>query len=265
MKKETNSTRLSVQNLKKSFGGVHAVNGVDLAVGEGQIVGVIGPNGSGKTTMFNLITGLVEADEGNIFFGEQKRDLVGEKPWSVFAHGISRTFQNIRLPLGLSVLDNVMVGLYLGLKTNWIDIILGRSNVDAENSESRDRAYEAIKFVSPQLASRSDRLVAELAYPDRRRVEIARALVSQPKLLLLDEPTAGMNSQETDELATDIQKINEQGITVLLVEHKMKFVSTLAKRVAVLNFGQKIAEGGYDEIKSNPAVIEAYLGRRRVQ
>jgi ABC-type branched-subunit amino acid transport system ATPase component len=261
----SSSSLLSIRQLKKSFGGVHAIRGVDLDVSEGEIVGVIGPNGSGKTTTFNVITGLIRADGGNIFWKSQACDLVSQKPWSIFGHGIARTFQNIRLPLGLTVLENIMVGLYLQQEANWLDVIVGRKKVWKQDQTARDRAFEAIQFVSPPLAKAPDRLVAELAYPDRRRVEIARAIVSQPKMLLLDEPTAGMNPRETEELADDILKINENGITVLLVEHKMKFVSALAKRVAVLNFGQKIAEGSYEEIRSDAAVVEAYLGRRRSQ
>jgi branched-chain amino acid transport system permease protein len=256
---------LSIRQLKKSFGGVHAIRGIDLDVGEGEIVGVIGPNGSGKTTTFNVITGLIRADGGNIYWKSNERDLVSERPWSIFGHGIARTFQNIRLPLGLTVLENIMVGLYLQQEANWFDVVIGRGKVREQDQAAKDRALEAIRFVSPSLAKTPDRLVAELAYPDRRRVEIARAIVSRPKMLLLDEPTAGMNPRETEELADDILKVNENGITVLLVEHKMKFVSSLARRVAVLNFGQKIAEGTYDEIRSNPAVVEAYLGRRRGQ
>ncbi|MGH6701904.1 MAG: ABC transporter ATP-binding protein, partial [Bradyrhizobium sp.] len=192
------------------------------------------------------------------------RELISLPPWSIFKLGITRTFQNIRLSLGLSVLENVMVGLYLDERTSWLDVALGRKSVVVKQNDARERSAEALRVVNPALVRSVNRLVAELSYADRRRVEIARAIVSHPKLLLLDEPTAGMNASESEELALDIHKINQSGVTIIVVEHKMKFISDLASRVVVLNFGQKIAEGSYDEIRLNSAVIEAYLGRRRI-
>lgn len=253
---------LSIRGLRKNFGGVHAIDGVDLDVFPGEIVAVIGPNGSGKTTTFNVVTGLIKANGGSIRWNGTE-DLVGAAPWSIFSGGIARTFQNIRLSLGLSVMENVMTGLYLEERTSWFEVMLGARRVAIRRDDAREKVLEAIRFVSPALFHAPDRLVAELSYADRRRVEIARAIVSEPKLILLDEPTAGMNASETDELADDIKKVNARGLTVVLIEHKMKFISDLADRVAVLNFGKKIAEGTYNDIRSDPTVIEAYLGRRR--
>ncbi len=257
------ATLLDIEELNKSFGGVQAIRDLHLSVDEGEILGVIGPNGSGKTTLFNVISGVTEADHGTLAWGAERQNLIGEKPWNIFALGIARTFQNIRLSMGLSVLENVMVGLYLSTKSTWVDVLLKSPRLVKRESEAREEAYEAVKLVDDNLAENADKLVAELSYPDRRRVEIARAIVSRPRLLLLDEPTAGMNVAETDELSDDVRKVNSTGVSIILVEHKMKFVSDLAARVAVLNFGQKIAEGTYDEIRADEAVVEAYLGRRR--
>lgn len=257
------TTLLEIEELNKNFGGVQAIRDLHLSVKEGEILGVIGPNGSGKTTLFNMISGVTEADHGTLAWGAERLNLIGEKPWNIFALGIARTFQNIRLSMGLSVLENVMVGLYLSTKSTWVEALLKSQRLVKRESEAREAAYEAVKLVDDKLAQNADKLVAELSYPDRRRVEIARAIVSKPRLLLLDEPTAGMNVAETDELSDDVRKVNSTGVSIILVEHKMKFVSDLAARVAVLNFGQKIAEGTYDEIRANEAVVEAYLGRRR--
>ena len=202
---------------------------------------------------------------GTIRWCPEDVDISGKKPWPIFALGIARTFQNIRLSLGLSVLENVMMGLYLKTKTSWFDALAKTKVLEEREAMAREAAEETIRFMGAGLSRDADKLVAELSYPDRRRVEIARAIVSKPRLLLLDEPTAGMNTVETDEISDDVRKVNETGMSIILVEHKMKFVSQLAGRVAVLNFGQKITEGTFEEIRSNEAVIEAYLGRRREQ
>jgi ABC-type branched-subunit amino acid transport system ATPase component len=253
---------LKITDLRKNFGGVRAIDGVDIEVHRGEIVAVIGPNGSGKTTTFNVVTGITRPNGGSILW-EQKTQISSAKPWKVFELGIARTFQNIRLSPGLSIVENVMTGLYLQERTNWLSVFFDTKHLKNLRDDSRRRAEEKIRFISPQLARNPDKLVAELSYADRRRVEIARAIVSNPKLLLLDEPTAGMNATETDELSADILKVNKSGVTIVLVEHKMKFISNLADRVAVLNFGQKIAEGTYDKIRVSPVVVEAYLGRRK--
>lgn len=261
--RKENGILLDIQDLHKNFGGVQAINNLNLTVAEGEMVGVIGPNGSGKTTLFNVITGIIDADHGSIIWGPERQDLIGQKPWHIFAFGIARTFQNIRLCLGLTVLENVMVGLYLKTRTSWFDALAKTRVLKQREEMAREAAHETINFMGDGLARNAHKLVAELSYPDRRRVEIARAIVSKPRLLLLDEPTAGMNAVETDEISEDVQKVNDAGVSIILVEHKMKFVSQLAKRVAVLNFGKKIAEGSFDDIRSSAAVVEAYLGRRR--
>ncbi len=253
---------LRIRDLRVNFGGVRAIDGVELDVHEREIVGVIGPNGSGKTTTFNVVTGLIKSAAGSVRWNG-KQELVGLDPWSIYRLGIARTFQNIRLPLGLSVLDNVMLGLFPEERSSWVHALFDTRHLKNRSIELKRRAEEALRFVSPALSHSPDRLVAELSYADRRRVEIARAIVSKPRLLLLDEPTAGMNASETDELAADIRKVSRTGVTIVLVEHKMKFISDLADRVVVLNFGRKIAEDSYDNIRANSQVIDAYLGTRR--
>jgi ABC-type branched-subunit amino acid transport system ATPase component len=253
---------LEIRDLRVSFGGVRAIDGVEMSVFEREIVGVIGPNGSGKTTTFNVVTGLIKSAAGSVRWDGQ-RELVGADPWTIYRLGIARTFQNIRLPLGLSVLDNVMLGLFPEQRSNWLHALLDTRYLKERTAALTQRAEEALHFVSPTLSQSPNRLVAELSYADRRRVEIARAIVSKPRLLLLDEPTAGMNAGETDELAKDITKVSRTGVTIVLVEHKMKFISELADRVVVLNFGKKIAEDSYENIRTNGQVIDAYLGTRR--
>jgi ABC-type branched-subunit amino acid transport system ATPase component len=253
---------IDIDNLHKSFGGVHAINDVNLSLAIGEILGVIGPNGSGKTTLFNLISGLIQVERGTIFWDGRKIDITRKKPWEIYKLGITRTFQAIRLPPGLSILENVMIGLYVKKNLNWPEIFLGMKRSKEKQASARGEALEALHFMGKHLLQSADRLVSELSYPDRRRVEIARAIVSKPRLLLLDEPTAGMNPSETSEIKDEILKVNASGISILVIEHKMRFVSEVARHIAVLNFGRKIAEGNYEEIRNNEAVIEAYLGRK---
>ncbi|WJR76626.1 ABC transporter ATP-binding protein [Bradyrhizobium sp. NP1] len=256
------SGELEISNLTKSFGGVQALAGVDLKVGAGETVGVIGPNGSGKTTLFNAITGIVAADGGSARWKQRDVDLLKLRPWEIFAAGIARTFQNIRLSPGQSILENVLVGCHLVARTGWWSVLCGLPQVKRHDESARQRAIDALEFVARDLAATPNRLAGELSYADRRRVEFARALVSGPDLLLLDEPTAGMNPRETEEIGDDIRKIAERGLSILVIEHKMKFVASLASRIAVLNFGKKIAEGSYDQVRSDPTVIASYLGRK---
>lgn len=253
---------LEIANLTKSFGGVRALTGVDLRIDAGETVGVIGPNGSGKTTLFNVLTGVIAADSGSAVWAQEGGDLLKLKPWQIFEKGIARTFQNIRLSPGQSVLENVLVGCHLTARTTWWSVLGGLPQVARRDAEARERAMQALEFVARDIAATPDRLAGALSYADRRRVEFARAIASEPKLLLLDEPTAGMNPRETAEIADDIRKISEKGLSILVIEHKMKFVASLASRIAVLNFGRKIAEGAYEDVRSDPVVLESYLGRK---
>jgi ABC-type branched-subunit amino acid transport system ATPase component len=253
---------LEIANLTKSFGGVRALAGVDLRIGAGETLGVIGPNGSGKTTLFNVLTGVIAADGGSAMWARDGVDLLKLKPWQIFEKGIARTFQNIRLSPGQTILENVLVGCHLTARTTWWSVLGGLAQVKRRNTAARERAMQALEFVARDLAATPHRLAGELSYADRRRVEFARAIASSPKLLLLDEPTAGMNPRETVEIADDIRKISEKGLSILVIEHKMKFVASLAKRIAVLNFGKKIAEGSYEDVRSDPVVLASYLGRK---
>lgn len=253
---------LEISALTKSFGGVHALNSVDLSLAPGETLGIIGPNGSGKTTLFNVITGLVRADAGTARWNGEKADLLRLPAWQVFRLGLARTFQNIRLTLGETVLDNVSLGRHLQVCTPWWAVLAWPGETRRRDHRGRKEALEALRFVAPHLAERPDRLVGELSYADRRRVELARAVAAKPRLLLLDEPTAGMNPRETDEIGDDIRKIAAGGMAILVIEHKMKFVASLASRIAVLNFGRKIAEGSYETVRGDPQVIASYLGRK---
>lgn len=256
------SPLLVVFNAKKSFGGIHAVSDVSLHLSKGETLGIIGPNGSGKTTLFNLITGLIRADSGKVSVAGHSSNLFSLKPWEVFDIGIARTFQNIRLSLGQTVLENVMVGGYADCRTSWWTVLLRSSVVASREAALREKSMDALEYVAPALAKTPHRAVGELSYADRRRVELARALVASPQIMLIDEPAAGMNVRETDEIADDIKKIASRGISILVIEHKMKFIASVAKRIIVLNFGKKIAEGSYEEVRTNPDVLASYLGRK---
>jgi ABC-type branched-subunit amino acid transport system ATPase component len=253
---------LDIRGAAKSFGGVQALAGVDLHLREGEVLGVIGPNGSGKTTLFNLITGLVRASGGEARLAGSGANLFDLRPWEISWLGIARTFQNVRLTLGETVLQNVMVGGYRATRTAWTSILLAPKMVARREERTREAAMEALRFLAPSLADDPGRITGELAYADRRRVELARALIGEPRIILIDEPAAGMNPRETDEIAEDILKINARGISILVIEHKMRFVASIAARIAVLDFGRKIAEGAYEDIRVNPDVLASYLGRK---
>jgi ABC-type branched-subunit amino acid transport system ATPase component len=253
---------LETEGLTKDFGGLRAVHDLALQVEEGQIVGLIGPNGSGKTTLFNLITGLYPATAGRIRFDHGRRELVGLAPHRITRLGIARTFQNQRLFNHMTVLENVLVGLHCRTRAGIASILLGTRRSREERRRAEARAAELLGFFGDRLLPRAVRPAWTLSYANRRRLEIARALAAEPRLLLLDEPAAGMNPTETRELMRDIKRIRDRGVTILVIEHDMGVVRGICDRVAALDHGTKIAEGSFEEVRRSPAVLEAYLGRQ---
>jgi ABC-type branched-subunit amino acid transport system ATPase component len=247
---------LEVRGLVKRFGGVVAVNGLDMTVERGHIHALIGPNGSGKTTSLNVISGLYRADGGSVRF--DGHELAGCAPYEIAKLGVARTFQNIRLFGRLSVLENVKIGAHVHTHTNLAGALWPFGATAREENETRRKSLELLEFVG--LASAKDAEARSLPYGEQRKLEIARALAVEPRLLLLDEPAAGMNPTETDNLVELLYAICERGITLLLIEHDMNLVMSISNAITVLNFGTHIAEGTADEIAHNPDVIAAYLG-----
>lgn len=253
---------LDVHGLKKSFGGLQAVQGFDVSIAQGEIVGVIGPNGSGKTTIFNVLTGIYEPSGGRATFDDGRHEVLGLKSHQITALGIARTFQNQRLFNQMTVLENVCAGFHCRTGAGIIGILFGLGGARREKARVIGDARQLLAVFGDRLLPREDELAASLSYANRRRLEIARALATQPRLLLLDEPAAGMNPTESRELIADIMRIRDRGVTIVLIEHDMSVIGRISDRVVALDHGTKIAEGEFAAVRRHPKVIEAYLGRR---
>ncbi|MGN1344175.1 MAG: ABC transporter ATP-binding protein [Traorella sp.] len=252
---------LSVKDLTRNFGGLCAVNKVNMEIEENELIGLIGPNGAGKTTLFNLLTGVYEPSEGTIELNVdgKMKSIGGLKPYTITGLGLARTFQNIRLFKNLKVIDNVKIAMHKNIKYGTLAAIFRLPSYYKEEERIEKAAIELLKEV--HLEHKKDELASNLPYGEQRRLEIARALATQPKILFLDEPAAGMNPQETNDLTSLIYEIkNRYHLTVILIEHDMSLVMSICERIYVLDYGKCIANGTPDEIKNNPRVIEAYLG-----
>jgi len=250
---------LEIRGLAKAFGGIQAVKNLDLTMMPGSIVAVIGPNGSGKTTFFNLVTGLTRPDAGTVTLAGE--NITGLGPHLIVEKGIARTFQNLRLFGNMTVMENVLVGTHTRTSTGALGAVLRPPSVRREEQNARGRVLEVLSIFGNRLMPRIQHLARTLSYANRRRLEIARAIITEPVLLLLDEPTAGMNPTETLELTDQIRGLRDRGVSILLIEHKLSVVNEIAEKVIVLDHGEKIAEGTPAEVHRNEEVLSAYLGR----
>ena len=255
---------LTVKNLTKSFGGLTAVSDVNMQIEKGELVGLIGPNGAGKTTLFNLLTGVYEPTTGKVILNtnDKEREIQGKKPYNICGEGIARTFQNIRLFKELSVLDNVRIAMHQNVGYNMLDAFFHTPRYVKEEQRMIEEAEKLLDIF--ELSHKKNEKAKNLPYGEQRHLEIVRAMATKPDLLLLDEPAAGMNPNETAELTKTIARLrSEFGLTVLLIEHDMSLVMSICERIYVLNYGQMLAKGTPDEIRNNKQVIEAYLGEER--